>query len=226
MCGRYGLYREPSALVRRLRARYAPAATFVPHYNIAPTTDVLAITNVPERAVRTMRWGLVPRFRERKPTRRSTFNARIETLVTSALYGPLVPRQRCIVPADGYYEWPRRADGRTDPVWISRRDGATIAFAGLWDGDAVTIVTHPPNVTIARLHDRMPVALEPDAADAWLAAESLDPAVALGLLAETDAPDRWTYHHVARRVGNVRNDDAGLIEARDDASADEQLSLF
>ncbi len=226
MCGRYGLYREPRALVARLRARFAANAVFVPRYNIAPTAAVLAIPNTLERNVLALRWGLVPRFRERTPARRSTFNARIETLATSPLYGPVLPTQRCIVLADGYYEWPQRPDGRTDPIWIFRADGATIAFAGLWDADSVTIVTQPANETIARLHDRMPVTLEPDDADAWLTPQPLDAPSALALLTPSD-PAIWEHHRVERTVGNARAEGPELIaplgrESREHA----QLALF
>jgi putative SOS response-associated peptidase YedK len=179
-----------------------------------------------ERNVCELRWGLLPRFRERTPVRRSTFNARIETLATSPLYGPLLPLQRCVVFADGYYEWPRRPDGSTDPIWIFRADGATIAFAGLWDADSVTIVTQPPNETIARLHDRMPVTLEPGDADAWLAPEPLDPQAALAILRPSD-PEIWQHHRVERTVGNARAEGPDLIAPRGDRPrANAQLDLF
>jgi len=227
MCGRYGLYTDPRAVVQRLRARAATAnAPFAPRYNIAPTARVLAIVNTPERELREMRWGLLPRFAERTPARRSTFNARIETLATSPMYGPLLPVQRCIVLADGYYEWPPQPSGVPTPFWIARRDGATIAFAGLYDADSVTIVTQPPNETLARVHDRMPAALAIDVADRWLSAEILAPQDALALLAPSDA-NLWTYHRVGRAVGNARSEGPTLIEpATEDPEPNDQLALF
>ncbi len=226
MCGRYGLYNDPSALVKRLRARIGPNADFAPRYNIAPTTPVLAIVNAPERTLRSMRWGLVPRFAERKPVRRSTFNARIETLATSPMYGPLLPGNRCIVLADGYYEWPRSPAGETAPIWIARADGATIAMAGVWDGDAVTVITQPSNEAIARLHDRMPVTLEPAVADEWLAGEALAPEAALALLRPSEA-HIWVYRRVARTVGNARAEGPELIEALSERTErGRQISLF
>ena len=227
MCGRYGLYTDPSAIVKRLRARaFAARAPFVPRYNIAPTTQILAILNTPERELREMRWGLLPRFTEKKHLRRSTFNARIETLATSPMYGPLLPTQRCIVLADGYYEWPPQPGGIPAPTWIARRDGATIAFAGLYDLDAVTIVTQPPNETLARVHDRMPAALPIEVADAWLTPDTLTPEAALALLAPSD-PELWTFHRVARTVGNARSEGPALIEPiTEDPQSDPQLALF
>jgi putative SOS response-associated peptidase YedK len=226
MCGRYGLYKDPSAVVKRLRARAAAATPLVPRYNIAPTAQVLAIVNTPERELREMRWGLLPRFAERSPVRRSTFNARIETLATSPLYGPLLPSQRCVVLADGYYEWPPQPGGIPAPTWIARRDGATIVFAGLYDADSVTIVTQPPNDTLARVHDRMPAALALDVADRWLTPAILTPQDALALLAPSDG-NLWTYHRVGRAVGNARIDRPELIDpVNAESEPSDQLELF
>ncbi len=213
-------------MVKRLRARAAAATPLVPRYNIAPTAQVLAIVNTPERELREMRWGLLPRFAERSPVRRSTFNARIETLATSPLYGPLLPVQRCVVLADGYYEWPPQPGGTPAPTWIARRDGATIAFAGLYDADSVTIVTQPPNDTLARVHDRMPAALALDVADRWLTPEILTPQDALALLAPSDGK-LWTYHRVGRAVGNARIDRPELIDpVNAESEPSDQLELF
>jgi putative SOS response-associated peptidase YedK len=221
MCGRYGLYRDPSPFARKLGARVPAGFTFVPHYNIAPQTPVLAIVNTPERPLQPMQWGLATRFPADPVRRPSTFNARIETLATSPLYGPLLPHRRCIVPADGYYEWQRLADGTKAPVWVSRRDGGQIAFAALWsaeggDGDAAdgscTIVTQPANALLAQYHERMPVVLDHAAALAWLDSTALASDDALALLAPI-ADDAVDVRNVGAAVGNVRNDGPNLIEA-------------
>jgi putative SOS response-associated peptidase YedK len=222
MCGRYGLYRDPSPFARKLGARVPAGFTFVPHYNIPPQTAVLAIRNAPQRELRAMQWGLATRF-ERDPARRvSTFNARIETLATSPLYGPLLPHSRCIVPADGYYEWQRRPDGTKAPVWVTRSDGEPLAFAGLWSDEggvdgaegSCTIVTQPANALLERFHERMPVALEHDAALAWLDEGALSSDVALAILAPI-ASENVTVRYVGPAVGNVRNDSLELIEPVD-----------
>jgi putative SOS response-associated peptidase YedK len=202
MCGRYGLYRDPRPFARKLRASVAADFSFEPHYNVTPQTPVPAIVNDPACGLTNLRWGLI--------ANKSTFNARIETLATSPLYGPLLPFSRCIVPADGYYEWRRLSDGTKAPVWIYRSDGEPIAFAGLWDAGACTIVTQPPNARLAVVHDRMPVVLDEAAALAWLAPGELDPDAALALLRPVQG-DELAYHPVARDVGNVRNDRPGLI---------------
>jgi len=215
VCGRYGLYRDPRPFARKLRASVPPGFAFEPHYNVAPQTAVAAIVNDADRRLTTLRWGLRPN--------RSSFNARIETLATSPLYGPLLPYSRCIVPADGYFEWRLLADGSKAPVWIHRADGEQLAFAGLWDGDACTIVTEPPNEALARVHDRMPVVLPEDAARAWLSATELPPEEALALLKPLPN-DVLVFHPVARDVGNVRNDRPELIDPVAEPQA--QPSLF
>jgi putative SOS response-associated peptidase YedK len=204
MCGRYGLYRDPRPFARKLRAAVAADFNFEPHYNVTPQTPVPAIVNDSARGLTNLRWGLI--------ANKSTFNARIETLATSPLYGPLLPFTRCIVPADGYYEWRRLLDGTKAPVWIYRTDGEPIAFAGLWDGDACTIVTQPPNERLAAVHNRMPVVLDEAAALAWLAPGELDPQAALVLL-QPVRDDELAYHPVSPDVGNVRNDGPDLIAA-------------
>jgi len=203
MCGRYGLYRDPRPFARQLGARVGADFAFEPHYNIAPQTPVPVVVNDPDRGLVTLRWGLLPN--------RPTFNARIETLATSPLYGPLLlAGARCIVPADGYYEWRRLPDGTKAPVWIHRADGKPIAFAGLWDGEACTIVTRPPTDALAMVHDRMPAVLSNDTARAWLAPDDLDPSAALAII--EPLPDGvLEFHAVARDVGNVRNDRPDLI---------------
>jgi putative SOS response-associated peptidase YedK len=203
MCGRYGLYRDPRPFARRLRASVTPDFSFEPHYNVAPQTPVPAILNGPQPKLVTLRWGL--------RSNRATYNARIESLATSPLYGPLLPTSRCIVPADGYYEWQRRTDGTKVPVWVHRTDGEQIAFAGLWDADACTIVTQPPNARLEAVHNRMPVVLDEAVARAWLASTELDPEAAIALLRPV-ANEALEYYSVARDVGNVRNDRPELIE--------------
>jgi putative SOS response-associated peptidase YedK len=214
MCGRYGLYRDPAQFARKLGARVSIGFSFAPHYNIAPQTAVPVVANAPERELRAMQWGLSTGYRGDGAARISTFNARIETLATSPLYGPLLPYRRCIVPADGYYEWQRLADGTKAPVWVSRSDGEPFALAGLWSDDGAeascTIVTQPANPLLARFHERMPVALEREAALAWLTSAILESEAALGLL-QPIAPAAVAVHAVGPAVGNVRNDSPDLI---------------
>jgi putative SOS response-associated peptidase YedK len=211
-------------LVRALGGRAPASYRFEPHYNVAPQQRVLGLTNEPVRELSDLRWGLVTNVAGEPRRHISTINARIETVATSPLYGPLLPLRRCVLFADGYYEWQVRSDGSKQPMWIARRDGATFAFAGLWDGafengepvTACTIVTQPANPELAVLHERMPVVLESVTADRWLSPDRLEPAAALGLLKPADGRE-WTYVPVSNSVGNVRNDSPDLIAPTDAA---------
>jgi putative SOS response-associated peptidase YedK len=202
-----------------LRGRVAPDFRFEPHWNIAPTQDVLAVPNTLARELTAMRWSLEARDGRASSARLSTFNARVETLATSPLFSPLLTTQRAVVLADGYYEWRSNGDGSKTPMWIFRRDGAPLVFAALWDRragadarppESVTIVTRPPTAALAAVHDRMPAVLPHSVVDAWLGAEKIEPRRALDLLLPLEA-DASLFHPVSSRVGNVRNDDPTLI---------------
>jgi putative SOS response-associated peptidase YedK len=218
VCGRYGLFRDPGPIVRALGGRTRGNFRFVPHYNVAPTQPVLGIANDPERTLANFHWGLVSNVPGEARRRISTINARIETVATSPLYGPLLPVQRCALFADGYYEWHLRRDGTKQPMWIERRDGRTFAFAGLWQpyfengaaGLACTIVTQPANPYLAELHERMPVVLAATNARRWLEPGPLETEEALALLEPAQGRE-WSYHPVGEAVGNVRNDAPELI---------------
>jgi putative SOS response-associated peptidase YedK len=208
-------------IAKRLRASVDETLAFVPRYNIAPTQPVLAITNDAARCLTELRWGLVPRWASSPAELKlSTFNARIETIATAPAYQRSTRERRCIILADGFYEWRKNGDGSKTPLWIHRSDGDAIAFAGLWDvwrrGDdelaSCTIITAAANDFMRVTHSRMPVALDDDRARAWLTPEVLDPGAAIALLVPDESAATWTMHPVSPRIGNVRNEDAALIE--------------
>jgi putative SOS response-associated peptidase YedK len=224
MCGRYTLSSTDPA---RIRARFGldESATLEeePRYNIAPTDPVLAIRRTAEgrREAGQLRWGLVPgRWAERR-SGPPLINARAETLRTQPAFAESFRERRCLIPADGFYEWRHDERGKT-PVWISRPDGDLFAFAGLWaelprrDGSGTlhscAIVTCEPNELIRPIHDRMPVVLAADLEAPWLDPE-LDQEQLLSLL--RPAP---TQALVTREVGDavnaVREDGPQLIEPR------------
>lgn len=223
MCGRYGLTRSPWNLTRRLRASCRVDNEFEPHYNIAPTQPVLAVTNEPKRPVVQLRWGLVPFWADSpRAMKLTTFNARIETIATAPAYRDPTRLRRCLILADGFYEW-RRENGAKTPYWIRRVDGEPFAFAGLWDRwrarrpdeedvRSCTIVTSPANEFMAPIHSRMPIVLPEAAAMTWLTHEPLAPAAALDLLIPDEAAPAWEMYAVSTRVGNIRNDDAELVQ--------------
>jgi putative SOS response-associated peptidase YedK len=224
MCGRYTLTSPDPA---RMRARFgldeSAELAEEPRYNIAPTDPVLAIRRTDEggRAAGRLRWGLVPgRWAERR-SGPPLINARAETLQSQPAFADSFRHRRCLIPADGFYEWRSDDRGKT-PVWVSRPDGDLFAFAGIWaalgarDGSgeltSCAIVTCEPNRLIRPIHDRMPVVLSLEAEGRWL-----DPDLTgdeqMALLAP--APDGLLgVRDVGDAVNDVRDDGPHLIEPR------------
>jgi putative SOS response-associated peptidase YedK len=226
MCGRYTLTDPDPA---RIRGRFdlpesAELAEEVPRYNIAPTDPVLAIRrdDQDERELGRLRWGLLPgRWAERR-SGPPLINARAETLESQPAFAESFRARRCLIPADGFYEW--RTDGsQKTPVWISHVAGELFAFAGIWaalpsregsgDVHSCAIVTCEPNELIRPLHDRMPVVLAPDAEARWL-----EPGAAENELASLLVPapeDLLVLREVVDAVNDVREDGPHLLEPRE-----------
>jgi putative SOS response-associated peptidase YedK len=177
VCGRYSLASPDPA---RLRERFAIGETVAvrPRYNVAPGDDVLAVTTDREGAPRgeLLRWGLVPYWaKDPKTLGLKLINARSETMLTN---GAFRGARRCLVIADGFYEWEKRPGEPKQPWWVTRPDGEPFAFAGLWSSwrpgegieplRTVAIVTTEASRQLAHVHDRMPVMLPRDAENAWL----------------------------------------------------------
>ncbi|MDQ3770377.1 MAG: SOS response-associated peptidase [Actinomycetota bacterium] len=169
VCGRYTLTSSAGDIGDRFGARLPGLASG--RYNVAPT-EVIAIVAADrpgERRAHAVRWGIQPPWGRGGPL----INARSETVASRHPFAPLVKARasRCLIPADGFYEWLRAEDRRQPrlPFHLTLIDGEPFAFAGLWDGEAATILTTAPNELVARLHDRMPVILSDRAAErAWL----------------------------------------------------------
>ena len=230
MCGRYTLT-NPDPL--RLRARFdileSVEVADQPRYNIAPTDPVLAVRRREDasRELGRLRWGLVPGRWAEKGGGRPLINARAETLESQPAFRDAFRERRCLIPADGFYEWLSDERGKR-PVWLSRPDGELFAFAGIWaalsqgEDEALhscAIVTCAPNDLIRPIHDRMPVVLSADAEAAWL-----DPDLGTEALADLLIPapdDVLTTREVSDLVNNVREDGPALIEPRE-----EQTALF
>ena len=178
MCGRYTLAAPDPAAVR---ARFALEETVEvrPRYNIAPGDEVLAVTTGRDGRHRGehLRWGLVPPWAKSPDTGLKMINARLETVTERPAFRAGFERYRCLIPADGFYEWQTSGTGRKQPFHITRTDGALFAFAGLWSiwhgphGGMLrtcTILTRAANAAVAPLHDRMPVILEAQDEADWL----------------------------------------------------------
>ncbi len=197
-----------------------------PNYNVAPTQDVYAVVeDEGERHLDAFFWGLVPSWAKDVKIGARMINARAETLAEKNAYKSSFARRRCLVPADGFYEWKKLGSGKKpkkQPMFIRRADGAPIAFAGLWsvwrgpDKDqpplrSVTIITTTPNGTMADIHDRMPVILPEEAWSSWLDRDNEDIA-ALSELLVPAADDLITVTPVSTEVNNVRNNGPDLIQ--------------
>jgi putative SOS response-associated peptidase YedK len=199
-----------------------------PRFNIAPTDPVLAVRRGDDegRDLGRLRWGLVPGRWAEKKGGRPLINARAETLESQPAFAESFRLRRCLIPADGFYEWLTDERGKR-PVWFSRADRELFAFAGIWaelpgrDGDqalhSCAIVTCPPNELMRPIHDRMPVVLAPDAEAPWLDPER-PPAELLELL--RPAPeDALATREVSDLVNDVRQDGEALIAPREDQPA-------
>ena len=234
MCGRYSIT-TPLEAMRGL-FDFEGTPNLAPRYNVAPSQSVPIVRRREDEAVREIvqvRWGLVPGWAKDLSISAKLINARAETVAEKPSFRSAFKRRRCLVPADGFYEWRRESEAK-QPYRIARADGGVFAFAGLWErweapeGETVescTILTTQANAALAPIHGRMPVVLEPGAYGPWLD-PAAEPERLHALL--VPAPDETlTAYKVSTRVNNVRNDDAGcLAPLPGDDAAPGQRSLF
>ena len=245
MCGRYELHSHPAAIALVFGLAEAPEVH--PHYNIAPMTDVpiVRIGTDGERELVRMRWGLVQRWAKDPSIGTKMINARGETVHDKPSFRTAYRRHRCLIPADGFYEWMSVGTGehaRKQPMHIGMKDRSLFAFGGLFERwrseadevlDTCTIVTTEANSLLAAVHARMPMIVAPPDLARWL-----DPgnAEVADLIAPFPA-EAMAYYPVSTRVNNVRHDDAALIESAEPIPVDtadgdapppapEQESLF
>lgn len=226
MCGRYTQRSEGSKLTRRFsvtRSLFDPKLRF----NIAPSQSVSVVTPDDDRTLRSAIWGFVPSW-QRSDAARPIINARGETVDSLPTFRKAFAHRRCLVPADGFYEWKRTPGGAKIPMFIHLNEPGPFAFAGLYEPAAdpnasptCVIITTAANDLIEPIHDRMPVILPPDAEAAWLEGEPDD---ALRLLTPYDT-SRMSAYPVSRRVNKTTSDDAMLIE-RVDNETGTQGELF
>jgi len=178
MCGRFSLYTPPEVIREKFELEYYPE-DLRPSYNVAPTQQVAAILNTePTRAVG-ITWGIVPHWAKDDKSVKPMINAKAETLLEKKTFAPLVEKTRCIIPADGFYEWKQTAEGGKQPYRFEyKKTGSKglFGFAGLWnewEKDGIQhryccIITCAPNKVVHEIHDRMPVILNPSQKMDWL----------------------------------------------------------
>ncbi|HLI99513.1 MAG TPA: SOS response-associated peptidase [Bradyrhizobium sp.] len=217
MCGRFVITSPPDAL--RQIFGYPDQPNFPPRYNISPTQPVpVVVMGENSRHFRLMRWGLWPAWM--KDPRKFTLliNARAETIKEKPAFKNAIRRRRCLIPADGYYEW-KVFEGIKRPYFIYPRDGRPAVFAGVaetWAGpngeevDTIAIVTASASADLAALHPRVPVTIEADKFEPWLdcrahAVDTVTP------LMRGPREGEFTWHEVSTRVNHAANDDAQLI---------------
>lgn len=220
MCGRYAFF-SPAEAVRRVFA-VDDVPALQPRYNVAPTQPVPVLREpVPgRREVALLHWGLVPSWAQDKAIGNRMINARAETLAEKPAYRRAYRERRCLVLADGWYEWQAAPDGK-QPWFICARDRQPLGLAGLWESwrdpdsgetlESCTIVTRDAPGRLAAIHHRMPAVIPPAAAAAWLDPAGRDPgALSRGLMqAREEDFEAWP---VGRAVNDPRHEGAGLIE--------------
>ena len=217
MCGRFIQCTSGEALAERFHLPIIPDLT--PRYNVAPSQSVgvIRVTHAGHREFVALRWGLVPAWSPEPRTAYSTFNARAETVADKPTYRHAFRRRRCLIPADGFYEW-RTVGKRKQPYCIAPTDGAPFAFAGLWERwerdetvvESCTIVVTTANATIAPLHDRMPVILARADEARWLDPALTDPAILQPLLVPC-APERLRVWPVGTAVNRPSSEGPDLM---------------
>jgi putative SOS response-associated peptidase YedK len=199
---------------------YGSIPNFQPRYNICPTTTIDAVVERDgKRMLEQMRWGLVPSWWSKplKELKLATFNARVETVTTKPFFRSAFKRNRCLLPASGYYEW-HTVGKEKQPYYFTRRDGAVMTLAGLWDEwrnpetnellHSCTMIIGEPNRFVAEVHDRMPIVLEPAQFGPWLTGQA-----GLEILKST-AEEVLDKHPVSKRVNSSRasDEDVTLIK--------------
>jgi putative SOS response-associated peptidase YedK len=218
MCGRYSITSAPEAI--RALFRYGETPHFPPRYNIAPTQPIPVVRLIDgKRGFALMRWGLVPAWVKDPAAFSLLINARGETVCEKPAFRNAMKYRRCLIPADGFYEWQAGGRGK-QPFYIRVQDGAPLAFAGLWETwtgpngeelDTAAIVTTHANATLSPLHDRMPVIVPPEAFDLWLDCTHVDACTAVALIAP--APDnQLEFWPVSTQVNRTANDHPGLMQ--------------
>jgi putative SOS response-associated peptidase YedK len=220
MCGRFTLTVDPEAVQLQFSLESVPAS-FSPRYNIAPTQNVLALTNEGSRAADMLRWGLIPSWAKDPKIGSRMINARSETLAEKPAFRSAFRRRRCVIFADGFYEWQAQDSGPKKPMYIQLHDGQPFALAGLWEvwkpADSedwlrtCTIITTRPNDFMAPIHNRMPVILPPEVMDDWLTPGEVDPVALMPLLQPYDSAP-FSAYEVSRAVNSPRNDHPDVIQ--------------
>lgn len=221
MCGRFTLTADPADLQEAFNWVNFENNELAPRYNIAPTQALAVVANTGENKLDFFTWGLVPFWAKDPAIGNRMINARSETLADKPSFKNAFKRRRCLILADGFYEWQKKTGEKTKiPTYIHMKDGKPFAFAGLWeewnspDGSQIlsaTIITTKPNELVAPIHNRMPVILPSSTYEQWLAPGEADTHKLSMLLKPFDA-DLMEAFPVSRLVNNPRNESPNHIK--------------
>ncbi|TDQ42642.1 SOS response-associated peptidase [Aureibacillus halotolerans] len=217
MCGRFTLTASNEEIAETFQVTI-PAENWA-RYNIAPTQNVLAIVGDANGRKKAgyLRWGLVPSWAKDVNIGHKLINARAETLAEKPAFKRLLPRRRCLIPANSFYEWTRQGDAK-QPYRIALEKENVFAFAGLWDRwtdgkeeiVSCVIVTTAPNGFMSPLHDRMPVILSENTQQLWLDAKEKDPSLLTSIL--VPYVHKMKAYAVSKAVNSPKNEDASVVE--------------
>jgi putative SOS response-associated peptidase YedK len=237
MCGRFVSSSPPDELAKYFAVEEVAEQVLEPSYNVAPTQNIYVVfESGGVRRLDAFHWGLVPFWAKDPSVGNKMINARSDSVTSKNTYKRAFATRRCLIPADGFYEWMKVPGQKAkQPMYVERTDGEPLAFAGLWElwrpknapeGDdsqllrSVTIITGEPNEKMAQIHDRMPVMLSPSAWASWLDPTNADLAT-LGKLLVPAPSELITVRPVSTAVNNVRTNGPELIEPAEPVAQDE-----
>lgn len=225
MCGRFTLAVDPADLMETLPGFALPAERELsPRYNIAPTQEIAVVPNTGRNQIEFFRWGLVPSWAKDPKIGNRMINARSETLAEKPSFRAAFRRRRCLILADGFFEWRKETAKAKTPLYVHLKSGKPFAFAGLWEvwspqgktslSEApllsCTIITTTPNSLLEPIHNRMPVILDPDSYDFWLDPREQSPNELTGLLRPCPAEQMIAYP-VSTIVNSPKNDSPACV---------------
>jgi putative SOS response-associated peptidase YedK len=224
MCGRFTLTIDPAHLQEAFPWAVIPT-DLNPRYNIAPSQPIAVIPNTGEKTVSMYKWGLIPSWSKDPSIGERMINARSETLSEKPSFRNAYRRRRCLILADGFYEWkPSVGNKSKQPIFIRLNNSLPFAFAGLWelwsapDGSEIlscTIITTQPNSLLESIHNRMPVILHPDSYDLWITPEDRQAAQLNELLVPYPSSEMLAYP-VSKKVNSPLNESSDLITPVDE----------
>lgn len=218
MCGRYAVTSAPEAI--RALFGYPEQPNFPPRYNIAPTQPIAIVRLMDgKRQFALVRWGLLPSWVKDPKNFALLINARGESVIDKPAFSAAMKRRRCLVPADGFYEW-KAIGTRKQPYYVRAKSGQPLAFAGLWETwtgpngeelETAAIVTTRANRALAAIHERMPVIVPPEAFNLWVDCANVDPETAAALISPASENLLDTYE-ISTAVNRTANDNPELVE--------------